>query len=530
MDIAFYFKLFWRRLPVFLLFLTLGSAVGYTIATILPPVYVGRAILIMTPEQIPSDLAPTTVSNEVNETLVRLRQEVLTRENLLELANDFDIYEVRSGQARPSMSADEVVSDLRRRIGIQVSGISNRRGNDNGAPIVTVSFEAPDRALAARIANEIVDRLQEENLSFRQRIAGGTVAFFADEVARLDRELANREAQLLAFQEENLDALPDSLDFRRSQQAAAQERLQQLDRTEATLRDRRNRLVTLYETTGAVLSAPEADRPLSDSARQLASLRQELSQARAVLSESNPRLQVLEARVKTMEDFVASERGVAGDSDAQATDLQLSAYEFQLADIDGQLDFIVEQKGLIQQQMAELQASIEATPRNAVQMQTMQRDYDALRQRYEQAVASRAQAERGELIEANSKGQSIFVSERATPPDEPESPNRTLIAAGGVALGSGLGLAAVVLLELMNSAIRRPADLTASLGIVPFGTIPLIRTPRQIFWRRAVMLVSFLTVALAVPAGLWLLDTYYLPLDLILDKIVDALGLPPGLG
>ena len=64
--------------------------------------------------------------------------------------------------------------------------------------------------------------------------------------------MAQASSEIQRFQEANLESLPDSLDFRRSQQAAEQERLLELERTENQLRDRRDRLVALFEQTGEV--------------------------------------------------------------------------------------------------------------------------------------------------------------------------------------------------------------------------------------------------------------------------------------
>jgi hypothetical protein len=116
------------------------------------------------------------------------------------------------------------------------------------------------------------------------------------------------------------------------------------------------------------------------------------------------------------------------------------------------------------------------------------------------------------------------VIEQAVAPSSPESPDRTLIAAGGVAAGLASGLGLIVLLELLNTSIRRPADLQNKLGIQPFGTLPLIRTPGQIRRRRASIALAFLAVAVGVPAGLWYVQTEVMPLDLLLDRTLDRLG------
>ena len=43
MDIKFYLSLFVRRLPYFLFFVALGSAIGLSLASVLPPTYVAQA-------------------------------------------------------------------------------------------------------------------------------------------------------------------------------------------------------------------------------------------------------------------------------------------------------------------------------------------------------------------------------------------------------------------------------------------------------------------------------------------------------
>lgn len=523
MDFRFYLKLFLRRLPYFLLFLIVGTAAGLTVATVLPPVYTAKSVLVVEPEQIPSDLAQSTVQTGTDQALQIIRQRILTRPILLDMADEFGIYSVPGSPDRSRMTADDVVSDLRRRILIDTSGAASRRGNE--ANIVTVSFEAPTAQLSAAVVNNIVTMILDENVSLRRGASGQTLEFFKEEVARLDRDLAERSAEILAFKEENLDSLPDSLDFRRSQQAAAQERLQQLAREETVLRDRRNRLVTLYETSGDVpIAAPNGPRTPEEA--QLADMRRELSLARAVMSPENPQRKVLEARVKAMEELVASQQasGPVDSGSGGPSNAQLTAYQIQLADIDGQLDFIDEQKKQLRDQMAALDASIAATPGNAIALETMERDYAAVRTRYEEAVADLARAQTGDTIETLSKGQRIAVIEPAIAPAAPDSPNRKLIAAGGVGLGAAFGLGLVVLLELLNSSVRRPADLRNSLGIEPFGTLPLIRTPGDIRLRRAKIILAFIAVAVVVPAGLWWVHTEITPLDVLIDRALDEFG------
>jgi uncharacterized protein involved in exopolysaccharide biosynthesis len=516
MDYRFYLSLFLRRLPYFLLFLVIGTVIGLTLARILPPVYVAEARLVVEGEQIPDELAASTVRTEATEQLQIIEQRILTRDRLLEMANRLQIYEPVPGVSARRLNPDEIVSDLRDRIRIETTGGAGSRGE---ATLVSVSFEAPTAAMSATVTNEVVTLILQENVAMRTSVAGQTLDFFTREVKRLDQELASQSAEILAFKNANKDALPDSLDFRRTQQAAAQERILQLDREEALLRDRRTRLVQIYEQTGQIEAGPTVNQ--SDEQRQLQTLRDQMAQALSVLSPENPRVKLLAAQIASLEKVVAAQLAAGGPAPANT---ELSVYDLQLADIDGQLDFIETQQTQIKAELDTLRKSIEATPGNAITIDTLERNYANTRVQYDLAVANRARAETGDVIEALAKGQRISIIEQAIAPREPRSPNRPLIALGGVAGGISLGLGVVLLLELLNTAIRRPQDLSTKLGITAFATLPLMRTPVQVRRRRAIILGVLALVVLAIPAGLWALDTYYRPLDLLLDQVLNRLG------
>lgn len=522
LDLGFYVALFLRRIHYFLILLALGTAVGLTLALVLPAVYRAQALLIVESQQIPDELAATTVQTETTEQLQIIQQRILTRDSLLEMANRLRIYAPRPGEVAERMPADDIVSDMRNRIEIQTTGGAGTRGPVQ-ATIVRVSFEAPSAIMSATVTNEVVTLILQENVEIRTSVAGQTLEFFTEEVARLDQELATRGAEILAFQERNLEALPDSLEFRRQQQSAAQERLAQVERDHDVIKDRRDRLVSLFENTGDVggINTPVSNQTAEQ--RQLQSLKDELNTLLAVLSPENPRVKVMQAQVTALEKTVAAQTSAG--VDVTEAGVPLSAFEIQLADLDGQLGFLAAQRTQISNTMEALRLSIEATPGNAITLDTLERDYANLRAQYDQAVTNRARAETGDTIEALAKGQRISVIEQAVAPRQPVRPNRTLLAAGGFGGGFFLGLLLVVILEFFNTAIRRPVDLTKKLGITPFGTVPLIRTRWEVVRRQTIIFASFAVAIVMIPAVLWFIHVQVMPLDVVLERIKDKVGL-----
>lgn len=105
-----------------------------------------------------------------------------------------------------------------------------------------MSFAASEPVVSATITNKIADQVLQWNTELRTKASGNTLDFFEQEVRRLTGELAQQNAEILRFEQENCDALPESLEYRRTRQASQQERLLQVDRELASLRDRRDRL------------------------------------------------------------------------------------------------------------------------------------------------------------------------------------------------------------------------------------------------------------------------------------------------
>jgi uncharacterized protein involved in exopolysaccharide biosynthesis len=519
MELRFYFTLFLRRLHWFLIVSVLFSAVGIGLAWVLPTVYVAQATLVVESEQIPDSLAASTVQTQATEQLQIIQQRILTRDTLVDMANRLQIYAPLPGQAPKQMDADTLVEDLRKRIKIVTTGGTVPRGPVQ-ATLVTVSFEAPTAALAAAVTNDVVTLILKEDVEMRTGSARQTLEFFQQEVTRLDQELSKRSTAILQFKEANQNTMPDSLEFRRSQLTAGQQQLLILQQKMAELEDTRTRMVRVHEAAGAADTTPVAQQ--TPEQQQLRGLQDQMNAQLAVLSPENPKIKLMQSQIDALQKLVdaQTQTGLV-DTSGQ----QVSAYDVQLADLDGQMDRLNDQKAQIEDGMKTLQTSIEATPANAITLDTMQRDYDNVQTQYNQAVANRARAETGDTIEAMSKGQRISVIEQAVAPTDPARPNRKLIAAGGVGGGLAAGLALVALIEFLQAGIRRPADITGKLGIAVFATLPYMRTDRQNRWRLLWQLLIVMAVLGGIVATLWAINTYYMPLDLLVDKFVKRLSL-----
>ncbi|UWQ23213.1 Wzz/FepE/Etk N-terminal domain-containing protein [Jannaschia sp. W003] len=517
-DLKFYLFLLLKRLHYVLFFLALGTVTGVTLASILPPVYRAGAQLVVESEQIPDSLAASTVQTRAVEQLQIIERRILTRDNLLDMADRLRVY---AGQGSGALQPDEIVSDMRRRITIRIDG-GGRRGEAQ-VTLVNVGFTASRPDMAAAVANEVVTLILQEDVRMRTGVSGQTLEFFEQEVERLNRELEERSAQIVAFQNANKEALPENMEFRRLQLTTLQDRIIQIDRDLAAARQRGDDLTRIYEATGQL--GPAVGQPETAEEQELLELQREYRTLSATLSDENPRMRVLRNRIAGLESVIADQQAAALGSDASAGEGAdpLSPYEIQMADLAREMEDLAEQRVALAEQVEQLQEAIAATPANAIAIETLRRDYENVRRQYDLAISNRARAETGDMIEALSKGERITVIEQATPPARPVSPDRGRLVTAGVGGGLLAGLALVALLELLNGSVRRPVEISRKMEIMPIGVLPYIRTRGEVRLWRAKIASAFLVVLIAIPVGLWAVHTYYMPIDLLAERLIDRL-------
>lgn len=302
-EIRYYLTLFWRRLPVFLVVSLSIASAGFATAALLPATFTARGLLLVEAPQIPSNLAQSTVSIDAQQQLAIVQRRLMTRANLLEIAREYNVYEDIRG-----LSPDEIVERMRNDTFI--------RGSGGGAgSIMTVQFSGRTGEIAASVANEYLTRILSENADQRQQRAEGTLDFFEQEVERLESELQSRNNEILAFQNANADALPDTLGYRMNRHQVLTERMAQLSRDLSLLQDQRTRLVELRESGVTADQLASSGEPRTAAQAQLAAMRDELVSARSVYSESSPRVQMLLSRISALEEQVAAEVTPLGEND-----------------------------------------------------------------------------------------------------------------------------------------------------------------------------------------------------------------------
>ena len=194
---SFYLKLIKRRWAVFFIPFVLIAPLGVTAAWLLPATYLSEGKILVQSQQIPTELVRPTVTSAAQERIQVIEQRTMTRDNLVAIADKFQLFPDK----RALMSVTELVALIRKQTKIAVVDLAldfkQRSRGENPTVVFSVGFEYSDPATAARVANELMTRILNEDLRDRTGRASDTTKFLTREVQRLQTESAAVDSKIV---------------------------------------------------------------------------------------------------------------------------------------------------------------------------------------------------------------------------------------------------------------------------------------------------------------------------------------------
>jgi len=192
-DIKYYFRAAKRRIFYFFIPFTLVAAVGVTLTIIQKPIYLSEGKLLVESQEIPADLVRPTVTDSAGQRIQVIQQRLLTRENLLSIVNKFGLFPTQ----RQWMSGTQLLDLMRNRTQFQSVEVSHSDFQQKNLTLaMTLSFSYEDPQIAAKVANEFLTLVLDEDAKTRTSRAAETTKFLDHEVKRLEGASDNIDAQI----------------------------------------------------------------------------------------------------------------------------------------------------------------------------------------------------------------------------------------------------------------------------------------------------------------------------------------------
>ena len=534
-DLRTYLRIAKRRYMFFLVPTVVVFFIICLVAYFLPPTYQATARILVESQQIPTDLARPTVTAAAVERIQVIQQRLMTRDNLLQIARKFGLYNdsyiARLGEKIGfnleyfrRRSPSDIVDIMRD--AAKIEQIDTKARRDSQAIAFAVSFDYGDPTTAARVANEFVSLILQQNIQSRTNRASETYKFFEQQVGTLRQQLVSVEENITRFKGENQGALPESLVFRQSLSTQLQAEIAEIDRKIGTLENEKGLWSQRAQSTGI-----GTDLNANTSTGELDRLRLQLVQLRAVYSEAHPDVRRTRAQVQAMANAAASEANGKMVADAGSKQ-KVSEFGIpslnphlasQLALIDRQIEALQSQRAGLQARVTSLAEAILKAPQVEVALNALTREHNTLQTQLGTARAKMAEAATGERLEEDRQSERFEIIEQATPPTEPAKPDRYRIVLGGLFFSFAVGVGIVVLLEMLDKSIRTSADLEKQLQQRPLAIVPYVMTRMERRRRKLKVTGFFALSATSVVAALILVHVFYSPLQLLIQKVIPQI-------
>jgi uncharacterized protein involved in exopolysaccharide biosynthesis len=160
----------WRGRWWILLPFAAGLAFAPVIASYVPELYRSETVLMVIPQRIPDSYVRSTVTASVEDRLIAISDQILSRTRLERIITEFDLYP----EERRVSPMEDVVETMRGRdIELRPPGREQS---------FRVSFTSTDPTTAQKVAARLASMFIDENLREREKLAENTSVFLESQL------------------------------------------------------------------------------------------------------------------------------------------------------------------------------------------------------------------------------------------------------------------------------------------------------------------------------------------------------------
>jgi polysaccharide chain length determinant protein (PEP-CTERM system associated) len=462
------------------------GAVG--VSRSLPELYRSETLIMVMPQRIPETYAKPIVTGRIEDRLLSISDQILSRSRLERIIADFDLYAEQ--RARGTIMED-LVQRMRNEITVRLEGKESFR----------VTYVNGDASVAQKVTERLASLSIEENLRDRQNLTESTNELLESQLQDAKRRLVEHERKLEEYRRRYAGQLPTQVASNLQVIQNAQLQLQAL--AEATNRERERRLLlerqladlTTPDPVAALAAAAAVNTPGGATANASPAVQLESARARLVALQTqytpqHPDVVAMKKTIKDLEAKVAAEAELASEPDRPLTPVDAARHS-KMKDLRAQIEVLdLQLKDKAQEELrlrgviAEYQGKVDVVPTRESELVELTRDYATLQETYSTLLAKREESKLAANLERRQYGEQFKVIDPASLPEKPFNQMTRLGITAAVALsGLLLGLGFVGLLEYRDASFRTDEDVQRVLALPVLAVVPALAAGRSGAWR-----------------------------------------------
>jgi polysaccharide biosynthesis transport protein len=486
LDIQRYLGVLRRRHLHFLIPLFVGWLLVWGASWVLPRRYQSSTLILVEQPTMPKDYVTPNITDDLQERLQSITQQILSRTRLLHIIEQFDLY----SPPHTKRSADDKVERMRKDIDIQLV-----RDTRDQITAFNVNYSARDPQVAQQVTSELTNLFINENLEVRQHQSEDTTKFLESQLETARTTLADQEEKIRQFKAQHVGEMPGQLQSNLQILTGLQSQLQNEEGSLNAARQQHVYLQSLVEEYKTLQSSPRGSAdgttmglPAID--QQLDKLKSQLTDLLSRYTDQHPDVRKIKQQIAETErmrsQLLASLKekpAAGGDNDPDSSTLDpnqaamLLPVQSQLRSNQVEITNREHTIASLKVKIDDYQGRLNQEPIREQQLADLTRGYEQSKANYDDLLKKKNESAMATNMELLQQGERFRIVDPPSFPQKPDFPNRLKFCGIGLAIGLALGVAVAGAFEMMDDRLHTEKDIKKLLPADIIAEIPAIVTP-----------------------------------------------------
>jgi succinoglycan biosynthesis transport protein ExoP len=490
-DIQHYLGIVRRRHFHFLIPLFLAWAVVWGASWVLPPRYLSSTLILVEQPTMPKDYVTPNVTDDLQERMQSITQQILSRTRLLHIIDQFNLYAGPRSNGSPDAKVDRMRKDI---------GIDLVRDEHNQITAFNVSYTSRDPHLAQAVTSELTNLFINENVEESTNQAKDNTKFLEGQLETARKTLSEQEEKVREFKALHVGEMPGQLASNLQILSGLQSQLQNEEDALNTARQQHvylQSMVDQYRTLQGssktsdgttTVGLPALDQELDKLKAQLADLSShytdrhpDVRNLKEQIAKTEKMRDQLVASMKAKDAATHTEAQTDGSDSAASASSTDPAQTSLLAPIQGQLksnqvEIANRERSIaaLKVKMDEYQGRLNQEPIREQQLADLTRGYDQSKANYDDLLKKKNDSAMATSMVMQQRGERFQMIDPPSFPQKPDFPNRLKFCLIGLGIGMALGAAVAGVFEFMDDRMYDEKDLKKQLPAEVMAEIPAI--------------------------------------------------------
>ena len=477
LDVRGYIDILLRHLWLILVTTLLVPLAVYAFTWTIPNRFTSQTLVLVDQKKVPENLVKPAVTGEINDALVNLPEQILSRTRLESIIDRFGLFKSEQGRA----TKDVLVERLREMVEVTPlkGGASGVQGGASGFHI-SVAARSPQ--LAQQVCNELTSIFMQENIRAREQRAQATTEFLKKELAEAKAKLSWQEGRVSEFRKRYVGQLPGEEQTNLGMLATLNNNLQALTQEASRAQQEKNYTESLLQQE---LTTWRASR-----GGDTQSLEEQLAKAQAQLvalqgpdTDDHPDIMLIKYQIEELKTKLRQASHSTPSPDTLDSSLaeppRIQQLRIQSQHLDQVSKDNATEQERIQKEIRNYEARLHLSPTIEEQLKGINQDYQSALITYNDLVSKMSQSEIATRMELQQQNEQYRVVDPPNLPQKPSYPKRWMFALGGLGGGLLLGLGLALLLEALDKSIRTEHDVHYYLNLRALAMIPVAAIKSQ---------------------------------------------------